>query len=86
MVIPCMRSATAQSRGFAYVDPLLGTVFHRPWNYYQLFYYITFSHSHYFASSVLIAYERYVGRGGALVESMTFNWRVVGLTPALAAT
>ena len=28
----------------------------------------------------------YVGRGGALVESMTFNRRVVGSTPALAAT
>ena len=27
-----------------------------------------------------------VGCGGALVESMTFNWRVVGLTPALDAT
>ena len=27
-----------------------------------------------------------VGRGGALVETMTFNQRVVGLTPALAAT
>src|SRR6218665_1551324 len=27
-----------------------------------------------------------VGRGGALVESMTFNRRVVGSTPALAAT
>ena len=26
-----------------------------------------------------------VGRGGALVESMTFNRRVVGSTPALAA-
>ena len=26
------------------------------------------------------------GRGGALVEAMTFNWRVVGSTPALAAT
>jgi len=28
----------------------------------------------------------YVGRGGALVEALTFNRRVVGLTPALAAT
>ena len=28
---------------------------------------------------------RTVGRGGALVETMTLNWRVVGLTPALAA-
>ena len=28
----------------------------------------------------------YVGRGGALVETMTFNRRVVGSTPALAAT
>jgi len=28
----------------------------------------------------------YLGRGVALVESMTFNRRVVGLTPALAAT
>ena len=27
----------------------------------------------------------YVGRGGALVESMTFNGRVVDSTPALAA-
>jgi len=27
-----------------------------------------------------------VGRGGALVESMTFNRRVVGSTPALVAT
>ena len=26
-----------------------------------------------------------VGRGGALVETMTFNRRVVGSTPALAA-
>jgi len=27
-----------------------------------------------------------MGRGGALVETMTFNRRVVGSTPALAAT
>ena len=27
-----------------------------------------------------------VGRGGAFVESMTFSRRVVGSTPALAAT
>ena len=27
-----------------------------------------------------------VGRGGALVDTMTFNRRVVGSTPALAAT
>ena len=27
-----------------------------------------------------------VGRGGALVETMSFNRRVVGSTPALAAT
>ena len=27
-----------------------------------------------------------VGRGGALVESITFNQRVVGSTPALAVT
>ena len=27
-----------------------------------------------------------VGRGGALVDSMTLNRRVVGSTPALAAT
>jgi len=27
-----------------------------------------------------------VGRGGALVKSMTLNRRVVGSTPALAAT
>ena len=27
-----------------------------------------------------------VGRGGALVETITFNRRVVGSTPALAAT
>ena len=30
--------------------------------------------------------EEVVGRGGALVELMTFNRRVVGSTPALAAT
>ena len=28
----------------------------------------------------------YVGRGGAIVETMNFNRRVVGSTPALAAT
>ena len=28
----------------------------------------------------------HVGRGGALFETMTFNLRVVGSTPALAAT
>ena len=28
----------------------------------------------------------FVGRGGALLESMTFNRRVMGSTPALAAT
>ena len=27
-----------------------------------------------------------LGRGGALVEAITFNRRVVGSTPALAAT
>ena len=27
-----------------------------------------------------------VGRDGVLVESITFNWRVMGSTPALAAT
>src|SRR6218665_1136070 len=27
-----------------------------------------------------------VGRDGALVESITFNWRVVGSTPSLAVT
>ena len=27
----------------------------------------------------------FVGRGGALVEAMTFNWRVGGSTPTLAA-
>ena len=27
-----------------------------------------------------------LGRGGALVKSMTLNWRVVGSTPGLAAT
>ena len=27
-----------------------------------------------------------VGRGGVLVKSMTLNQRVLGLTPALAAT
>ena len=27
----------------------------------------------------------YVGHGGALFESIAFNWRVVGSTPALAA-
>ena len=30
--------------------------------------------------------QRGVGCGGALAESMTFNRRVVGSTPALAAT
>ena len=30
--------------------------------------------------------HKYIGRGGALVESMTFNRRVVDSTPALAAT
>ena len=30
--------------------------------------------------------EEVVGRDGALVESITFNWRVVGSTPALAVT
>ena len=30
--------------------------------------------------------KRLVGRGGALVETMTFNRRVVGSTSALAAT
>jgi len=30
--------------------------------------------------------EDVVGRGGALVEAMVFNRRVVGSTPALAAT
>ena len=29
---------------------------------------------------------QYVGRRGALVETMTFNRRVLGSTPALAAT
>ena len=29
--------------------------------------------------------EHIVGRGGALVETMTFNRRVMGSTPALAA-
>ena len=33
-----------------------------------------------------VAYRYYVGRGGALVETMTFNRRVVGTTPALDAT
>ena len=31
-------------------------------------------------------FTKIVGRGGALVETMTFNRRVVGSTPALAAT
>ena len=31
-------------------------------------------------------YHYYVGCGGALVKSMTLNWRVVGSTPAPAAT
>ena len=31
-------------------------------------------------------YEVEVGRGGALVETMTFNRKVVGSTPTLAAT
>ena len=30
--------------------------------------------------------DQQVGRGGALVETMTFNRRVVGSTPALAVT
>ena len=30
--------------------------------------------------------DRFVGRGGALVEAITFNRRVVGSTPALAVT
>ena len=30
--------------------------------------------------------ETMMGHGGALVETMTFNRRVVGSTPALAAT
>jgi len=33
-----------------------------------------------------IGIPKSVGRGGTLVETMTFNRRVVGLTPALAAT
>src|SRR6218665_630145 len=33
-----------------------------------------------------IYYVLFVGRSGALVETMTFNRRVVGSTPALAAT
>ena len=38
--------------------------------------------------SILLSINAYisVGRGGALVETMTFNQRVVGSTPALAAT
>src|SRR6218665_1634835 len=31
-------------------------------------------------------FTKHVGHGGALVEMMTFNRRVVGSTPALAAT
>ena len=31
-------------------------------------------------------YGKNVGRGGVLVKSMTLNRRVVGSTPALAAT
>ena len=33
----------------------------------------------------MLCYE-YVERGGALVETMTFNRKAVGSTPALAAT
>ena len=29
--------------------------------------------------------HKYVGRGGALVKSMPFDWRVVGSNSALAA-
>ena len=39
----------------------------------------SFTELHYWLSYV-------VGRGGALVEAITFNRRVVGSTPALAAT
>ena len=35
---------------------------------------------------MLCAQSQHEGRGGALVETMTFNRRVVGSTPALAAT
>jgi len=35
---------------------------------------------------ILIQFINIVGRGGALVETMTFNRRVVGSSPALAAS
>ena len=35
---------------------------------------------------IIKQFSEVVGRGGALVEMMTFNRRVVGSTPALAAT
>ena len=34
----------------------------------------------------LLSYFGHVGRDGALVESITFNQRVVGSTPALVVT
>ena len=37
-------------------------------------------------ASVVPSVIRSVGRGGALVESIAFNRRVVGSTPALAVT
>jgi len=36
--------------------------------------------------SKVVTLEKLMGRGGALVESMTFNRRVVGSTDALSAT
>src|SRR6218665_3127054 len=38
------------------------------------------------STSAVLIFKCTVGRGGALVETMTFNRRVVGSTPALAAT
>src|SRR6218665_2677587 len=37
-------------------------------------------------TSMWVSNDHDVGRGDALVESMTFNRRVVGSTPSLAAT
>ena len=34
----------------------------------------------------IFVFDVFVGRGGALVEAITFNRRVVGSTPALAVT
>ena len=42
--------------------------------------------SNYRTAMTVLLVALVVGRGGALVESMTFNRRVVGSTPALTAT